>query len=332
MRAAVVVGPGSVDVREVPEPVADDGAALVRIGRAGLCGTDVKIVRGEVPVDTPRIIGHELVGRVVRTGGLLPEGTRVLVDPSVACGRCPICRRDLPHLCPHGALMGRDVEGGCAEIAAVPENRLHPIPDAIGDDAAALLQVLSTCVHAQEGVTVFPGRPAVVVGLGVAGLLHVQLLRARGADPVIGVTRARWKRDLATRMGASTVVTPDEADQAVADLTGGFGADLAVECAGTPHTLRQSMRLAGAGGTVLVFGTTAPHADAMPTYDWYYKELTIVNSRAARPRDVEHAIALAGGPLTLAPLVTAAYPLERAADAFAACADPEQLKVVVDIP
>jgi threonine dehydrogenase-like Zn-dependent dehydrogenase len=133
-------------------------------------------------------------------------------------------------------------------------------------------------------------------------------------------------------MGASAVVAPDEAEEAVADLTGGNGASLAVECAGTPHTLRQSMRLAGAGGTVLAFGTTAPHADAMPTYEWYYKELTIVNSRAARPRDFDRAIALAsGGSLSLAPLVTAAYPLERADEAFAACADPAQLKVVVDI-
>jgi L-iditol 2-dehydrogenase len=336
MKAVVVVAPGSVVVREVVDPPAGP-AALIRIERAGLCGTDLKIVRGDVPVRTPRIVGHELIGRVAAPGerGLVPEGARVLVDPSVACGRCHACRRDRPHLCVHGALMGRDVDGGCAELAVVAEERLHPVPDEVSDDAAALLQVLATCVHGQERVEVFPGQPAAVVGLGVAGLLHLQLLRARGADPVIGVTRSRWKREPAAGMGATAVVTPEEAEEAVADLTGGRGADISVECAGTPHTLRQSMRLAGAGGTVLVFGTTAPHADAMPTYEWYYKELTIVNSRAARPRDFERAIALAvgggSGPLTLAPLVTAAYPLDRARAAFDACADPAQLKVVVDV-
>jgi L-iditol 2-dehydrogenase len=332
VKAVVLEAVDEVAVRDVSEP-RYGSAALVQVERVGLCGTDLKIVRGAIPVRLPRVLGHELVGRVVVPGsrGLVPEGTRVVVDPSISCGRCHLCRNDRPQLCPDGALIGRDVDGGCAEFAAVDEERLHPIPDALPDDAAALLQVLTTCVHAQECVQVFPGQTAVVVGLGVSGLLHVQLLRARGIDRVIGVTRSAWKRDLATDLGATDVVRPDRAAEAVAELTHGRGADLSVECAGTPETLRQSMHLAGAGGTVLAFGTTAPHADGMPTYEWYYKELTIVNPRAARPRDFPRAISLAAGPLTLAPLVTAMVPLPEARTAFDRASDPSQLKVTVAV-
>jgi L-iditol 2-dehydrogenase len=332
MRAVVVEAVNTVRVREIADPH-PGRAALVRVERAGLCGTDLKIVHGTIPVRTPRVLGHELVGRVASAGAreLVPEGTRVVIDPSIACGRCHVCRNDRPQLCPDGALIGRDVDGGCAEFVVVEEERLHPIPNTVPDDAAALLQVLSTCVHAQDCVGVFPGQTAVVVGLGVSGLLHVQLLRARGVDRVIGVTRSAWKREPAIGMGATTVVPPDRAAEAVADVTGGRGADLAVECVGTAATLRQAMRLAGTGGTVLVFGTTAPHADGMPTYDWYLKELTIISPRAARPRDFERAITLADGQLTLARLGTAVFPLCEAPRAFAAFDDPAHLKIVLQV-
>jgi L-iditol 2-dehydrogenase len=331
MRAVLVEAPGSVAIREVPDPVPGP-AALVRIERVGLCGTDRKIVHGAVAVDPPRILGHELVGRVALAGRRkqLPVGTRVAIDPSIACGRCPVCRHDRPHLCPHGALMGRDVDGGCAEYAAVDEDRLYPVPAEISNDAAALLQVLTTCVHAHEGVAAFPGQTAVVVGLGVAGLLHTQLLRVRGVQQVIGVTRSDWKRELATSLGADLVVPPEDAAEAVADVTGGRGADLVVESAGTPETLRNAMFLAGPGGTVLAFGMTM-EADALPTYQWYYKELTIVSPRAARPRDFPRAIALARHQLRLAPLVSARYPLQAAAEALASLDDPDRLKVVLDV-
>lgn len=331
MRAVVVEAPGSVALRQVPDP-SPGSAALVRIERVGLCGTDLKIVSGAVPVDRPRILGHELIGRVAVPGqrNVVPEGSRVVIDPSIACGTCAVCRHDRPHLCPQGALMGRDVDGGCAEYVVVDEDRLYPVPEEISDDAAALLQVLSTCVHAHECVTVFPGQTAVVVGLGVAGLLHTQLLRLRGAQRVIAVTTSAWKRDLATSLGADLVVSADDAREAIADASGGRGADLVVESAGTPQTLRQAMLLAGPGATVLMFGTTV-EADAMPTYHWYYSELTIVCPRAARPRDFPRAIALARHQLRLAPLVSAKYPLEAAAEALASSAASDQLKVVLEI-
>jgi L-iditol 2-dehydrogenase len=333
MRAAVLTEPGRVAVREVPVPAAG-GLALVRVGQASLCGTDLKIAGGEPPVRMPRILGHELTGRVERPGpsGRIAGGTRVLVNPVLFCGHCDLCSRDLPQLCRNGGLMGRDADGGFAEFVAADEARLHPVPESVPEADAALLQVLSTCVHAQSGLPASLGGTAAVVGLGVTGLLHVQLLRARGVPVIIGVTRSRRNQDLALRFGATHVAGPDAAGPVVAEATGGRGADVAVECAGTPATLAQAMRLAGAGGTVLAFGITAPSADALPTYEWYNKELTIFSPRAARPRDCDLAVSLcAGRRLDLAPLVTARFPLARVDDALRAARDPAQLKIIIDV-
>ena len=325
MRAAVLEHAGTVTIREVPRPEAA-GRALVRVGQAGLCGTDIKIVNGQIPVALPRVLGHEMTGWVAQSRRL-PAGTPVLVNPAAFCGHCDLCRRDLPQLCRHGALLGRDTDGCFAEFVAVDEDCLHPLPDGLA--GAGLLQVLSTCVHAQSGLPEVAS--AVVVGLGVAGLLHLQLLALRGTATLIGVSRSAAKRELALAMGATVVATPEAAAGAVADATGGRGAGLAVECAGTPQTLAQAMRLAGAGGTVLVFGIT-PAADALPTYEWYRKELTIRSPRAARPRDCDTAVELAAsGRLELARLVTARFPLADAARALAACAEPGQLKVLLEV-
>ena len=333
MRAAVVVGQGQLEVREVRAPEAD-GRALVRIDQGGLCGTDVKIVSGAIAVRRPVVLGHEMTGRIERTGsrGLFAVGGRVLINPSTSCGHCDRCRRDLAHLCGNGVLLGRDADGGFAEYAAIDEANLHRIPDSISKDEAAVLQVLATCVHAQAMVNLGASDAAVVVGLGVAGLLHVQLLRARNVAPIVAVTRSAWKRDLALRMGATDVADPAEAVEVVERATGGRGADIAIECAGTQETLAQSIGLAGTGGTVVAFGITTPVANGVPSYECYFKELTIVSPRAARARDYEQAVSLvAGRRLDIGPLVTARFPLAKASDALAACGDPDQLKVVLDI-
>jgi L-iditol 2-dehydrogenase len=333
MRAALLTEPGRVAVREVPVPAAG-GLALVRVAQAGLCATDLKIVDGQPPVRMPRILGHEMTGWVEAPGpsGRLPRGTRVLVNPALFCGHCDLCSRDLPQLCRNGGLMGRDADGGFAEFVAVDESQLHPVPASVPEAEAVLLQVLSTCVHAQSRLPASPAGTAAVIGLGVTGLLHVQLLRERGARAIIGITRSPRHQDLALRLGATGAAGPGAADRLVGEATGGRGADVVIECAGTAATLAQAMRLAGAGGTVLAFGITAPPADAMPTYDWYDKELTILGSRAARPRDCDLAIGLcAGRRLDLAPLVTARFPLARAGDALQAARDPAELKIIIDV-
>lgn len=321
MKAVVLAGPGDVRIADIPPPQAD-GRALVAVREVGICGTDMKIVSGAVEVPYPRVLGHEMVGEVVEPGshGMFRRGDRVLVDPSVSCGWCARCRRDEAHLCGQGGLMGRDLDGVFAELVAVDEHQMLPLPAGFPFAQGPLLQILGTCVHGQSLVQADPGQVAVVNGLGVSGLLHVQLLRARGVDTVIGVTRSDSKLKLAQELGATAVATPDQAAALVDEITGGEGADLLVESSGTLAGLRTVVQLARPGATLLLFGTISETNGDFPYYLLYYKELSLLNSRGALPRDYAAAIDyVAAKRVRLEPLLSRQFPLTQAVTAMEAC-------------
>ena len=316
-----------VDAPLVDAPQTAGGRVSVRLERAGICGTDLKILDGATPVHYPRILGHELVGRVASSPDIA-DGTRVLVNPGVHCGSCYLCSRDRSHLCRRGGLLGRDYDGVFAEVVGVEERFLHVVPEGIDPDDAGLLQVLGTVVHALQNVTLSPHTVAVVIGLGVSGLLHLQVLRDRGVERVIGITRSSWKRELAKRLGAHAVSRPDEATEVVAEVSEGRGADLVIEAVGRVSTVAQAIELCGYGGQIIVYGIVTGDGGKIPLYQLYFKEITLHHPRAARPADYEVAIRLAAEKrIELAPLVTARYPLNQAETAFAAARD--NLKVLL---
>lgn len=332
MKAVRVNSPSSIEVVEVPDPTGP-GEVLIKPKTVGVCGTDVKVFTGAIPVDYPRILGHEVIGEVLEApaGAGVSVGDRVLVDPASTCGWCDLCRKGRGHLCRNAGLMGREVDGVFAELVRVPPSAVLPVPDSITDKASGLLQVLGTCIHAQKAVNVFPGQVVAVIGLGVAGQLMVQLLRERGVT-VVGITRSEWKRDLAAKHGALVTAAPADAETAIADLTDGRGADLVIEAAGTERTLAQSIELASIGGEVLVFGTLTKGDEGLPYYQFYFKELTIYNPRAALPGDYALGIQLAAeGRLELEPIVTHQVTLDDAAQAFELVHDPSSLKVLMSV-
>lgn len=336
MRAVVVAAPDDLQIINIGEPSASAAQALVRIHEVGICGTDLKILSGGVPVGYPRVLGHELVGEVVEPGerGLFTSGARVLIDPSVSCGHCRWCRNDDAHLCAEGGLMGRDIDGGLAEYVAVEERQLLALPDGIPWNHGPLLQILGTCVHGQTRISTSASDIALVVGLGVSGLLQLQLLRARGVGTVIGVTRSPEKLRLAQQLGATAVATPDQAATLVDEVTHGRGVDLVVESSGALAGLRTAVESTRVGGTVLLFGTLNATSGDFPYYLLYYKELRLISSRAARWRDYAAAIEhVANGRVDVAPLLTQQFSLDRASDAMDTFRDGQGvLKVTVRVP
>ena len=332
MKAIQVVAPSELVVADIPEP-ADDGQVLIRPQQVGICGTDVKVFTGAMPVSYPLVMGHEVVGEIqsVPAGSHLSPGMRVLLDPARSCGHCDLCRSQRPHLCRNAGLMGRDIDGVFAQFVRAPANALLPVPESISDKAAGVLQVLGTCIHAQRAVSVFPGQVAAVIGLGVAGQLMVQLLRERGVR-VVGITRSEWKLDLAARHGAEAVATPDQAASVLAELTDGRGPDLVVEAVGKEETLAEAIELASVGGEILVFGTLTGGNQGLPYYQLYFKELTIYNPRAALIGDYALGIELAAaGRLDLEPIVSHQLILDDAAEAFALVHDPSSMKVLMQV-
>ena len=312
MKAMVLRAPNDVGLEAVPDPKPRTGEVLVRVSHSGICGTDLKIYHGGIPVSYPRIMGHEMAGVVMEGGDeRIRNGQRVIVDPCLFCGVCHACRAGRTSLCPHGGLVGRDANGGFAEYLIAPRSHVFPLPDAIDSRMAPLIQVLTTCLHGQRALDIFPGQAVVVMGLGVTGQLHIQLAKARGAYPIIGITRSAWKRSLAQQLGADlTLSGGPEGLKGVLEATGGRGADVVIESTGVMPAIADSISMARLGGTLLLFGIVTAPEGALPLYQLYFKELTIVNARAAKGEDFPASIDLvARGAVKLEPLVTHTLPL-----------------------
>jgi 2-desacetyl-2-hydroxyethyl bacteriochlorophyllide A dehydrogenase len=320
MKAMVLRAPHELAFDEVARPKLAAGQVLVRVTHSGVCGTDLKIFSGAIPVRYPLIMGHEATGEVVDASGNegLRAGDRVIMDPELFCGVCFHCRVGQTHLCPSGQLLGRDANGGFAEYVAVPASHVFPLPDSIDGRVAPLIQVLTTCMHAQRLVNVFPGESVVVMGLGVTGQLHVQLAKARGAYPVIGITRSASKRELAESLGADlTIPGGPGAIEKVREATQGRGADLIVETTGVVPSLADAVKMARVGGRLLLFGIITAKEGALPFYDLYFKELALINARVAKPEDYPNSIDLVQrGIVRLEPLVSNVMQLGELNDAM----------------
>ena len=297
---------------EVERPSLGHNQVLVRVTHSGVCGTDLHIYEGVIPVRHPLIMGHEMIG-VVEDGGdaTLHRGDRVIVDPAIYCGMCLNCRAGQTNLCPNGSLVGRDSDGGFADYLVAPRSHVYPLPDSIDSEVAPLIQPVTTCVHGHRLIRTFPGQSVAVIGLGVAGQVHAQLAKAWGAHPVIGITRTTYKRNLAQQLGADVTLSSGvEAVRGVRGATDDHGADIVIECTGHPSGLADAINMARLGGTLLLFGIMSATQASLPFYQLYYKELNLVNTRAATPEDFPASIDLvARGVLKLKPLVTHVVPL-----------------------
>jgi 2-desacetyl-2-hydroxyethyl bacteriochlorophyllide A dehydrogenase len=312
MKAMVLKGPGDLALEDVAAPKPAPGQVLVRVTHSGICGTDYKIYTGAIPVCYPRIMGHEMIGEVVEAaGGDLRPGQRVIVDPELYCGACFHCRIGQTHLCPNGQLLGRDSNGGFAEFLTAPASHVFPLPDAIDNQVAPLIQVLTTCLHAERLTPIFPGESVAVLGLGVTGQLHAQIAKVRGASPVIGITRSADKRELAQKLGADmTFPGGAEAVEKVRAATCGRGADVVIDTTGMLPVVADAIQMVRFGGRILLFGIITAKEGALPFYNLYFKEIQVINARVAKSEDYPACIDLVQrGAIKLQPLISNVLPL-----------------------
>ena len=336
MRAMVLNEPGKLVATDAAVPVRKSHEAMINVTHGGICGTDLKIYEGGIPTPYPLIMGHEMIGKVVEGSSTddFHEGSRVIVDPVLSCGKCFFCHSGLSNLCPDGTLLGRDQNGGFGEFVAAPLTNIYPLPESVSDQEAPLIQVLTTCLHAHRRANIVPGEAVVVMGLGVSGLLHLQLAKQYGADPVICVTRSEWKRELARKLGAdATFESGADALIGTQERTEGRGADLVIECVGQLPVLAEAFELVRFGGRVMPFGIYTDREGALPFYQFYFKEISIINARAAKGEDYPESIDLVSqGVVRLGPMVTHVKPLSELAQALAMLKDntARRMKIIID--
>jgi len=199
MKAARLHGPRDLRVERVRDPRPEPGEVVVRMVAAGLCGTDHEIWSGARPVAYPRVMGHELVGRVEAAA---PDVTRVrpgdpvVVEPNYSCGRCPLCREGNRNLCLSRTTIGINADGGFAELVRVPARCCWAAAPGAAPDALLLAEPLAVVVRAVGRGTPKAGESAAIVGAGSLGLLALQVLRARGARVMV-TSRSRRRFALA---------------------------------------------------------------------------------------------------------------------------------------
>lgn len=316
-RAVVISEPGSLAVVPAPDAEPGPGEALVKVGYAGICGSDRELYAGTRPepyVRYPVIPGHEWSGTVSAVG---PGADAALVGRKVVgegfrnCQTCANCRRGDSNLCaaPYEE-TGFTQPGAWSDTLRIPARLLHTLPDDADLRAAAGLEPAACIAAACLKVDVQPGERVAVLGGGMLGLLAVQLLRAVSPAQLTLVHTRTSRTELARRCGADELITPDQ----VASRAGRY--DAVVEAAGARGTALDAIRLACRGGRVALTGIAASD-DPIPPGDLVLGEITVHTVFGAPPRAWSHAVrAFAAGVLDPGLLVTHEVPLDNPAEAF----------------
>jgi threonine dehydrogenase-like Zn-dependent dehydrogenase len=332
----VIVAPGGEVVTEhVEAPVPAPHEVRLRTVLAGVCGSDTHAQAGRHPhIRLPYAPGHEVVGVVESVGAGVTEvaaGDRVVVEPTLPCWDCKQCRIGQENLCENLDFYGcNNPQGGLADLSTVPANRLHRLPDDLDDLTAALVEPLSTPVHAARIAGPLEGKTVAIIGAGTIGLLLLAVVRRYGAARVVVSDPLADKRELALRVGADAVVdatAPDVVEQMRAAL--GESADVAFDCVAVEPTVRLAVDLARKGGAAVVVGV--PSAEiSVPLPVIQDEQIRVQGSATYLPHDVEEAIALLqSGLVRTEDFVTGQFPLAQTADAFRAATSGEHIKVVV---
>ncbi len=340
MKAVVLRAPGDVGVDDVPEPqLQADDDAVVAVRATAICGADLFPFHGLTPgFEAGTILGHEFAGEVVAAGPAVRalEGRRVVNASMISCGTCPSCGAGRVTQCEGRALFGYSgvyprLDGGQAELVRVPhaDRALRPLPDEVSDeDAVFLADILPTGFGAVARAGVATGDTVVVVGCGPVGLMAILCAVDVGAR-VLAVDGVAARRELAATLGAEPV-EPDQAAEAVAAATGGLGADVVIEAAGTPGALDASLRLARGRGTVSVVGAHFEPDYPLDNALMFERELTLRFSIGDPTQDGGELLDLvASRRLDPARTITHRLPLAEAAEAYRLFDSREATKVVL---
>lgn len=321
---------GSRDLRlgaEAP-PIARDGSTVVRVTDVGICGSDMHWFEeggiGDSRLSHPVVPGHE-IGGVIHEGPL--AGTPVAVDPAIPCGTCPSCVRGHRNLCPSVRFAGHGiVDGGLRELMAWPTHLVHPLPAGLTSTDGAVLEPLGVAIHALDLGHLRPASSIAVLGCGPIGLLLIQAALASGATSVLAVEPLPHRRDEARRRGAAVTVSPGELRERVGEVD----VDVAFELAGSDDAVQQAMEVVRPGGRVVLGGIPDDDLTSFPASLARRKGLTVALLRRMKEDVYERGIRLVEtGRVDVAGVVTARFPLERAAEAFESAVSRQGLKVVI---
>ena len=332
MKYAVLHGIRDLRIEKKPIPETTPDRVLIKICACGICGTDVLIYNGRIPIKFPYSPGHECSGVVQSVGENIKNikvGDRVAVDPNHNCGFCYYCRRGYPHLCENLKTIKVKSNGGFAEYISVPERIVYKIPDDIPFEKAGLIETLSCSIHVIEEANIKFGDVVVIIGGGAMGLISLQLIRQKGAGSIILSEPVEFKKKLALKLGADIVIDPMREDlvSSVRKVSK-HGANVVIEGIGLPETIEESLKMLAKKGTLVLPGLCPEDKTAnIHPYQITRDEITIKGT-FLNPFSFGRAVDEISK-IVSAPLITASFSLNNIKEAMEEAEGGNQIKIII---
>lgn len=329
MLAGTCVEPGVFELREIPVPeAAPEGWVLVDIAAVGICGTDYHIFAGKHPfLDYPRVIGHELSGRLVAPVGGLAAGTLVVVNPYVSCGTCRACNRGKPNCCSVIQVLGVHRDGGLCARIAIPAGNVYPA-DGLSEIQAAMVEFLAIGAHAVTRSDVQAGDRVLVTGAGPIGLGTALFARLAGAEVHLLDLSTRRLEQARAKFGFDRLHS-DPATLLRDELADGF--DIVFDATGSAKAIEAGFPLLAHGSTYVLVSVVKDRI-SFEDAEFHKREARIVGSRNAVEADFRRVMAaIRDGRIDTEALLSAELALADLPDRFAALANDreELIKAVV---
>jgi len=332
-------GPGFV-LKDVAQPQIRDDEVLIRVRRAGVCGTDVHLYEWDAWAQgrcrPPFTVGHEFAGDVAAVGRFVTdvkEGDRVTAEGHLVCGRCHLCRTGNAHVCPNTKIIGVDRDGCFADYIAMPSTNVWQLDDAIPFEIGGIHDPMGNAFHTALVGTEMPGKTVLITGCGPIGIFAVGICRAAGASRIIASDVNETRLALARTMGAHDAVQPQGAESAVRSATNELGVDVVLEMSGVPSAIHQALALVRVGGRVQMLGIPAKAMELNVATEIIFKGITVYGVVGRRMYDtwIQMTQFLRSGQFDPTPVITHRFPLEQFDDAISAIKGGEAGKVVFEI-
>lgn len=344
MNAAVLVGAGELEIREVPDPVAPDDGLVLKVEACGVCGSDLRRWKEGPPPGMDGVIpGHEVAGVVLEVGRDVTNyspGDHLAIAPDIHCGQCYYCQRGMYNLCDNIRMIGitPGYPGGFAEKMVLAEEILmngivHHMPDGMSFSEGALAEPCSSVLAVHERAGTSFGDTVLVIGAGPIGCLHVVISKARGALVIVS-QRSERRREMVKRFQPDVIIDPltEDVVARVRQLTHGRGADIVICANAVAATQTQAVESVRKAGQVILFGGL-PKSNPLTSLDAnriHYGEIEVVGAFSYHPTFHELALNVINRQLIPTDLlITHSLPLERIREAFETAANRIALKVIV---
>ena len=343
MKAVVLHGPNDFRPEEIDRPIIASNELLVKMERAAICGTDIRILEGKKTKDVryPSVIGHEICGTICEVGADVKGfeiGEKVAIANVIPCGSCPMCLSGMENACMNRQAIGYQFDGGFEEYVRIPQiciaaGNVVKLPDSVSFTAGALIEPLACCIRGLRNVGTKFNDAVLVVGAGPIGLIHVQLSKISGARKVIVSEPNAFRREKALEVGADRVVDPTSEDlaQIIKEETHGIGVDVIIVAIGVPSLVNSTLKLARKGGRVCMFaGFAGTGESAVEMNTIHYNELNVCGSSAYKREDYLAAAEMVKtGRLNLDAIATHEFTLDEFQTAYEVNKSGVGLKILI---